>query len=102
MSADPIITATEARAQLREWLNALEACSSGANYSIAGRSLTRQDVADVILPTITRWHRMVLALEAQANGRSRPLGATACFGAPGAGGGAGGIRPLSSWVDSDN
>ena len=90
--ATPPITINYAQEQLAQWMAALEACSSGANYSIAGRSLTRQDVEGVIMPQITRWHRTVTTLQQYADGTTRPLGAVASFPAPGGAGG-GGLVP---------
>ena len=96
MPQSPPVTIGYATAQLKLWTEALEACSSGANYSIAGRSLTRQDVETVIMPQITRFHRMLGALEQNAEGTVRPLGAIASFPAPGGRGGHG-IIPGVIW-----
>jgi len=85
-----------AREQLQNWLDALEACSTGGSYSIAGRQLTRQDVG-TIRGEITGWHRTVTALEQMAAGTCRPLGAVASFPAPGSGRSGGGIIPASEW-----
>ena len=96
MPQSPPITIGYAQEQLSEWMKALEACSSGANYSIAGRSLTRQDVEAVIMPQITRFHRMLATLEQAAEGTVRPMGAQASFPSPGGYGG-GGIIPGVVW-----
>ena len=42
-----IWTRDELTAQLREWKAALLICASGKSYGIAGRTLTRSDVADI-------------------------------------------------------
>ena len=93
-----VVQLSDAVAQLRRWLAALEACSVGQSYSIGGRTLTRQDVDTVIRPEIQRWHVTVTALEADGAGKSRPLGAQAVFPAPGAGAGRG-IIPTDVWTD---
>lgn len=93
-----VINHAEAVASLRQWLAALEACSSGQSYSIGGRSLTRQDVETVIRPEIQRWHNTVQALEAEGAGQNRQLGAQVAFQAPGAGAGRG-IIPVDVWTD---
>ena len=90
-----IVSYTEAIANLRRWLAALEATSAGESYSIDGTTLTRQDV-ETIRAEIQRWHNTVLACEAEQRGQKRPLGAQAQFPAPGAGA-SGGIVPQSVW-----
>ena len=95
------VTLPKAQAQLREWMQALERCSSGASYSLGGRTLTRQDVT-TIRAEIQRWHNTVTALEAAAAGNCRPLGAVASFPAPGAGTGAGGLVSGSDWNSGAN
>ena len=42
-----IWTRDELVAQLAEWKKALLLCASGKSYGIAGRTLTRSDVADI-------------------------------------------------------
>ena len=98
MPTTPPISLAYAQDQLREWQRALENCSSGQTYAIAGRSLTRQDV-DTIHGQIRHWHNVVLNLEALAAGRVRPMGAQAQFSAPGAGGG---IMPGAVWRSGSN
>ncbi len=98
MAQTPPISLAEAKEQLQNWMQALEACSTGANYSIGGRSLTRQDVP-TIRAEIQRWHNAVTTIEAAQNGYQRPLGASAAFPAPGAGTGPAGIIPQSLWND---
>lgn len=90
------ITLTEAQASLRQWLEALDAASTGSTYSIAGRSLTRQDISE-IRNEIQRWHNTVQALAAEAVGQTRPLGAQASFPAPGHG--SGGLISDALWRD---
>ena len=92
-----VITYTDAVAALRQWMAALEATSSGSSYSIGGRTLTRQDV-ETIRGEIQRWHNTVSALEARAQGNSRPMGATAAFPPPGRGG-TGVVYPEELWRD---
>jgi len=99
MSQTPPTTVAQAKAELQNWENALEVCSTGQTYSIAGRSLTRQDVEAVIMPAITRAHRKLMALEQAAAGNQRPLGASASFPRPGSGVGPVGIYPQSLWTD---
>lgn len=93
-----IITLPDAIQNLRDWLAALQATAAGQSYSIGGRTLTRQD-NDTIRAEIQRWHNTVTALEAEARGQQRPLGATASFPAPGGAVGGGGIIPGSVWTD---
>ena len=95
MPQSPPITIQYAQDQLKQWLAALEACSTGANYSIAGRSLTRQDVP-TIQGQITRWHRTLATLEQFGEGTIRPLGAVATFSTPG-GAASNGIMPGDVW-----
>ena len=99
MAGQPIYSLSDAREQLREWLKALERASTGATYSIGGRTLTRQDIPD-IRAEIQRWHNMVLAHEAAAAGRQRPMGATASFPTPG--GGSGRLYSDEIWRDGRN
>ena len=91
-----VLTLGEAQDTLRRWMAALDAASNGQAYSIGGRSLTRQDIP-TIRAEIQRWHNTVTALEQEAAGRQRPLGAQASFAAPGQG--TGGLIPGSLWVD---
>ena len=94
MAAPVPITLGYAREQLAEWMAALEAANLGQSYSIGGRNVSRQDIPN-IRAEIQRWHNSVTALEADAAGHSRPLGAQAAFEAPGRG--AGGIIPQDLW-----
>lgn len=89
-----IVSYTEAVAALRQWTEALNATSSGQSYSIGNRTLTRQDITE-IRGEIQRWHNTVTAMEAHAQGRSRPLGSIAAFPAPGSG--SGGLFPQDLW-----
>lgn len=98
MAQTPTLTVAQAKEQLQNWLNALEACSTGSTYSIAGRSLTRQDVP-TIRAEIQRWHGTVTTLEQAAAGNIKPMGASAAFPAPGSGAGPAGIYPQSLWTD---
>lgn len=91
------MTLSYAEDQLSKWMAALERCSTGETYSLGNRTLTRQDVEDVIIPQITRWHRTVASIEAANDGKSRPLAAQASFAAPGSGAGA--LYPDSLWRD---
>lgn len=81
------ITLANAQGQLANWMKALEAASTGASYSIEGQTLTRQDVP-TIRAEIQRWHVTVTAITERLNGRVRPMGAVACFPAPGGAGSA--------------
>ena len=85
-----------AQEQLRLWQDALAAASNGQSYSIGGRTLTRQDVGD-IRAEIQRWNQTVLGIQASLKGNVRPLGATACFPAPGSGQTSGVIYPDELW-----
>ena len=90
------ITLESAKQSLREWLNALDAASSGQSYSIGGRNLTRQDIP-TIRDEIQRWHNTVDAIDAQMRGQRRSLGSQASFAAPGSGGG--GLYSQALWED---
>lgn len=57
----PGITLSHAESQLNAWLTANEKVARGQSYSIAGRSLTRANAAE-ILNQITFWDRMVKRL----------------------------------------
>lgn len=91
-----IVTYTEAVSNLRQWVEALQRCSAGESYSIEGTTLTRQDIP-TIRAEIQRWHNSVTAMEAELDGKSRPMGAQASFPSPG--GGSGGIISQSIWTD---
>lgn len=87
----------EAQGHLQEWQAALAAASSGSSYSIAGRTLTRQDVG-VIRGELQKWHNTICTIEQAQAGNERPLGATASFPAPGRGTSSSGvIYPDSAW-----
>ncbi|WP_200964142.1 MULTISPECIES: DUF6148 family protein [unclassified Ensifer] len=64
------ITLDQAQAQLELWLNASMAVAKKQSYSIAGRSLTLADAAD-IQSSIKYWNDMVQKLAAAASGRGR-------------------------------
>ncbi len=64
------ITLVQAQAQLDAWLAASSAVAGGQSYSIAGRSLSRVDAAE-IRQQITYWNGMVSRLTASASGRRR-------------------------------
>jgi hypothetical protein len=55
------ITKAQAEAQLALWLAADTAVATGQSYSVAGRSLTRADAAD-ITEKIIFWERQVQRL----------------------------------------
>ncbi len=55
------ITLTQANAQLTAWLAASLAVANGQSYSIAGRSLTRANAAE-IREQINFWNEMVKTL----------------------------------------
>lgn len=92
-----IVSYPDAVQALRDWVAARQATASGQSYSIGGRTLNRQDSA-TIEANIRRWHNTVTAMEAQAAGKSRALGAKPAFPQPGAGSG-GGIYSDSVWTD---
>lgn len=90
------VTLAQAQNSLKLWMDALERCSSGGTYSIAGRTLTRQDVP-TIRAEIQRWSTTITQLEADAKGQVRRMGATASFPSPGSG--SGGIISDELWRD---
>lgn len=92
-----IVSYSEAVAELRRWLDARAAIAAGVSYSLGGRTLTRQD-SETIEGNIRRWHNTVAALEAEAQGKARPLGSRPAFAQPGSGG-RGGIISQSLWED---
>jgi len=97
MSLQPaLITLPYAQGQLRKWMAALEATSAGQSYSIGGRTLTRQDLAEVN-NQIARWERTVKSLTLRQRGIVRPMSAQAAFPTPG--GGSGGLIPQDLWTD---
>lgn len=55
------ITLAQAEAKLSTWMDAEDKVASGQSYSIAGRSLTRADLAD-IRATIDYWDKKVQRL----------------------------------------
>lgn len=63
----PGITLANAEAQLQLWLTASEKVSTGQEYTIKDRSLTRADLAD-INTSITYWNRMVNKLSGGRTG----------------------------------
>lgn len=96
----PIQQISDVRAELELWLKARTALASGQSYSIGGRTLTRQDMQTVD-SMLTQLNRSLLALEANAAGRVRALGAQSAFPVPGAGGG-GDIMPEALWKSGAN
>ncbi len=60
------------RCQLKEWDAALTAAAQGAEYSIDGITVTRQDVEGVINPNRRRLIRNIRQMEAAANGANAP------------------------------
>ncbi|MGI0527282.1 DUF6148 family protein [Rhizobium giardinii] len=64
------ITLDQAQAQLDLWLAASAAVAKKQSYSIAGRSLTLADAAD-ILRQVTYWNSMVQTLSASQTRRGR-------------------------------
>ncbi|ATE84717.1 hypothetical protein B9J07_25545 [Sinorhizobium sp. LM21] len=64
------ITLDQAQTQLDLWLNASMAVAKKQSYSIAGRSLTLADAAD-IQRSIEYWNNQVQKLSAAAMGRGR-------------------------------
>jgi hypothetical protein len=64
------ITLAQAQTQLNAYLAAETAVLSGQKYEIAGRSLTRANLAE-IQTGITTWNTRVITLTNQSNGRSR-------------------------------
>ncbi|MFS2004620.1 DUF6148 family protein [Duganella sp. CT11-25] len=64
------ITLQLAQAQLESYLAAETAALAGQSYEIAGRKLTRADLA-TIQTGITLWNRRVGELASRATGRGR-------------------------------
>lgn len=64
------ITLAQAQAQLDAYLAAETAALAKKSYTIAGRTLTFQDLPD-IQAGIETWSRRVAELNARANGRGR-------------------------------
>lgn len=91
------INAAYARAQLAEWLAALEEASLGGSYSIGNRQVTRRDITE-IRGEIQRWHNTIAAIEERDAGRQRPMFARASFPAPGTGTGS----SHHPWLDGSN
>ncbi|OIB04817.1 hypothetical protein AK95_14460 [Paenibacillus sp. LC231] len=63
-------TLEEAQANLIMWKQAFAACSTGKQYTIANRSLTRQD-ADECMRWINYFSDLIMKLTPGANRRSR-------------------------------
>lgn len=61
------ITLEQAQAQLDAWLAASLAVASNQSYSIAGRSLTRADAAE-ISDQVNKWEGMVKRLSSSRRG----------------------------------
>jgi hypothetical protein len=68
------ITLTQAQAHLDAWMAADLAVATGQSYSIAGRSLTRANAAE-INKNIEKWEAKVKSL---TRGGIRIVGATPC------------------------
>lgn len=66
------ITLDEAKENLRMWLDAQSAVSTGQSYKIGSRSLTRTNIAD-ILRMIRYWQNVIDQLEAGAGRGARVL-----------------------------
>lgn len=64
------LTHTQAQTQLAAYLAAETAVLSGQAYEIAGRRLTRANLAE-IQTGITTWHQRASSLSRSAAGRSR-------------------------------
>ena len=64
------ITLLQAQTQLNAYLAAETAVLSGQKYEIAGRSLTRANLAE-IQTGINTWNQRLTTLARQASGRSR-------------------------------
>jgi hypothetical protein len=64
------ITLVQAQAQLDAYLAASLAISNNQSYSIAGRSLSRADLAEVN-EAIKMWNAKVIALTNSVSGRGR-------------------------------
>lgn len=64
------ITLAQAQVQLDAYLAAETAALSNKSYQIAGRTLTRQDLAE-IQAGIKIWNDRVIDLSARATGRGR-------------------------------
>ena len=61
------ITLTQAEAQLTQWLGCLDAIATGQTYSIAGRSMTRANLADAQIQ-VEYWDRKVKRLSMSGGG----------------------------------
>lgn len=64
------ITLAQAQTQLNSYLAAETAVLSGQSYEIAGRKLTRANLAD-IQGGVRLWNDLVVTLTNKAEGRSR-------------------------------
>lgn len=67
-----IFTQDELLGLKKEWKAAAVACASGRSYSIDGRSLTRQDMSDII--AMLEWIEMQIAgLDGRGSMAARPM-----------------------------
>jgi len=66
------ITLAQAQTQLDAYLAAEVAVLSGQSYEIAGRKLSRANLAEIQLG-ITTWNDRVQSLDATASGRGRTV-----------------------------
>lgn len=66
----PAITLAQAEAQLALYLAAEEKVLLGQSYEIAGRKLTRANLAD-IQKGVELWQGRIVSLTNRSNGRSR-------------------------------
>jgi hypothetical protein len=64
------ITLAQAEAKLAEYMAAETAVLSGQSYSIAGRQLTRANLAE-IREGLLFWNAQVVQLDGQSQGRGR-------------------------------
>lgn len=67
----PLYTVEEAQEHLENWKQAERALATGQSYSIAGRSLTRVNLADV-MTQINYWRKRLQEAEDFALGIRRP------------------------------
>lgn len=64
------ISLAQAQAKLALWMEADERVAAGQSFTIAGRSLSRVDAAE-IRENISFWEAKVQKIEASASGRRR-------------------------------
>ena len=64
-------TLAEAQQRLEAWKAAELALATGQSYSIAGRSLTRVNLADV-MQQIRYWQKQIEEIKAEMLGRRKP------------------------------